>query len=109
MEFLLNITSQEHPWDSVGRISGTASDPGLTAMLEYHSKLFSAERQVRCHLVLDGESTDAPYVMNGQVAQRKGNSCVISCGGLLLKIDSDEELPSHFQLQRSLRVGLTPV
>lgn len=112
MQFVFDIDKCEHPWDSVGRLLGTVvSEPPASIMLEYHTKLFSPEQRVRCHVVLDGETggTDAPYVMNGQVAQRKGNSCVISCGGLLLKIDSECELPEGLQLQRRLQVGLTPV
>ncbi len=112
MQFAFDIEKYEHPWDSVGRLSGpAASEPPTAIMLEYHTKLFSPKQRVHCHLVLDGDKggTDAPYVMNGQVAQRKGNSCVISCGGLLLKIDREGELPEGLQLQRRLKVGLTPV
>ena len=108
MKFLLDVTKKEHPWESVSRLYGTVKGTPISMMLEYHSKLLSADQQVRCHLAAEGEDVNAPYIMNGQVAQRKDQSCVLSCGGLLLQIDGIDNL-DQFELQRPFRIGVTPV
>jgi len=108
MKFRIQVDTIEHPWDMVNRLKGTVADPPMTVMLEYHNKLLAVESALDCHLCATDEPLHAPYVMNGQVAQRKGHTCIISCGGLLVQLDGVDDCPT-FQLQRTFKVGLTPV
>ena len=107
-KFLVDVERHEHPWESVSRLFGTVQGTPVSAMLEYHNKLLTPGKKVLCQLAREGEAVSAPYIMNGQVAQRKDNTCVISFGGLLLQLDGNEDL-DQFELQRHFRIGVTPV
>ena len=82
-------------WSKVCRL--VFSYDGKECFVEHHSQLFSCEKgdtlrirvvEFDCENYKENTIHGADYVMNGQVAQMRGDDrmCIVSCGGLLLKL-----------------------
>ena len=83
--------------------------------VEHHSQLFSCDQgdtlRIRvvesgCEIYRENATCGADYVMNGKVAQIRGDDsmCIVSCGGLLLKLPQS---CVDIDTKKTLQVALT--